>query len=77
MQLVRAQRFGIPIKTAKQQSTNQSDPDLLKKRKERFSSATGLLTSSKNLTWSSSDEEKKRKRAIKFSLNQQDKRQRL
>jgi len=75
MQLVRAQRFGIPIKTGKQQSPNQSDPDLLKKRKERFSSATGL--SSKNLTWSSSDEEKKRKRAIKFSLNQQDKKQKL
>jgi len=48
----------------------------LKKRQERFGT-TNQGKISKNLTWNAEEEEKKRKRADRFALNQQDKKQKV
>ncbi|KAI8364998.1 hypothetical protein EDC96DRAFT_510124 [Choanephora cucurbitarum] len=71
---IRAQRFGIADKQAK--PTTGADPDVLKKRAERFGISTSQANVAKGkvpVKLDAAEEEKKRKRAERFSANKKQK----
>lgn len=76
---IRAQRFGIAAATASPPQTKKGvDPEVLKKRAERFgiSSTAATVASSKGkvpVKFDAAEEEKKRKRAERFAANKKQK----
>jgi hypothetical protein len=64
----RAQRFGLPFKTAIASTSSSM------KRKEKFAKPGFAKT---NMIWTPEDEEKKRKRGERFNVSNEEKKQKI